>query len=416
MTAVFVYSLFNFALPVTADIVWWFSLLGLAFALPSENNDWRGRGKTTGIAVSTVLVLAGSLTSVYAARIYSAQLMAQDAQRYLTDLEWSEAYKALSWAVKLEPDNESHRRARASLAQDLFVLTGEPKWLEQAENDLEKARGFSPRDLPTLSASYRFYLSNSEIAKAREMVVLARHAAPHDRRFVRNLAGLQALDRDLGLAVQTLLQNKETYRELPRLLYELYLEDPHEFYAALEGAAPDLAREACLDTAEHATSLGNAEAVSDLYGWLFERCEDPKTELLFAWASSMATLGEREQERRILEMGLASAPENHPLYVKLLVRSAVHNRAGTTARLADYLEKHPEKSAVRAVLAKKLPTEEAMALLSEGLEKWPGDPVLLQEMGETFSRSGMTQLADDYFRRALEHGGDKKLLEARLRE
>ena len=419
IVAVFVFSLFNFTLPVAADIVWWFALLGLAFALPSEEMALGDYRDSLGLAVSVVMVLAGTLTVFYAARIGLAQSARSQAHRQMADMQLRESYQSLGRAMRLEPDRVSHYYERAGLCRSLYSLTGEDAWLDQAFADLAKARTSSPRSLPVLSASYRLFLSSGRFDEAREVVNEARFFAPYDQRFVRHLAGLQALEQNLGAAVETLLKQSgsKREREIGPLLHTLCLEQPTRFKELMSGLEEDEGLALCDLVLEKAELQDHGEVVDTIYEWKLSRLsEEEKVPLLLQWASSLETLNQKEASLKVLKRGLGAAGPDHPLYGELLSRWALHQGAGAAEELRNYLESHPESSPVRASLARKVGTERAVGLLDEGLRDWPGDPVLLEAMGETYERDGLTQIARDYYRQALERGGDKDILERKLKE
>jgi len=418
-TAVFIYSLFNFAVPVPADLVWWFALLGLAYALPSDQDDWRDYRDSVGVAVSVVLVIAGTLTTVYAARVAVAQSESRQARTELDNLQWREAYQSFSRAVRSVPDNVAYRRERASLSRNLFALTGEKRWLEQADRDLAEARRASPRDLPTLSASYRYYLSQRQFEEAAQVVLLARHYAPSERKYVRYLAGLKALNQELGAAVETLVkeENLDTKRETATLLYLFCREDPAGFLNLLESLEQPRRETLSDQVLREAELQGHQEVLDTVYNWRLSRADKKeKIPILLRWSRSAELTGRPERSEEILEGALGAAGPEHPLYGELLSRWALYQGEEATTVLKDYLNDNPDNSRVRAALARKLPTTEAVDLLETGLKEWPGDPALLEEMGNTYARDGLTQIANDYYQQALDHGGDKEILEKRLKE
>jgi Flp pilus assembly protein TadD len=419
IVAVFFFSLFNFTLPVAADIVWWFALLGVAFALPSEETSLGDYRHSLGLAVSVVMVLAGTLTVFYSARIGLAQRARSVAHRQVADMKLQEAYDALGRAIRLEPDRVSHFYERAGLCRSLYTLTGEEVWLEQAFADLEKARSISPRNLPVLSASYRLFLSSGRFVEAREVVNEARVFAPYDQRFVRHLAGLQALEQDLGAAVETLLKESGSKegREIVPLLHTLCLKEPARFKELMSRLEKEKGMALCDLVLEKAELQGHKEVVDTIYRWELSRVsEEERVPLLLRWSTSLEVLNQKEASLKILESGLGAAGPEHPLYGELLSRWALHQGAKAVEDLRNYLKSHPESSPVRATLARKLSAEQAVVLLEEGLREWPGDPALLEALGDTYERNGLTQIARDYYRQALERGGDKEIIERKLKE
>lgn len=419
IVAVFSFSLFNFTLPVAADIVWWFALLGLAFALPSEEIALADYRDSLGPAVSVIMVLAGTLTTFYSARISLAQEARSVAHRQVADMQLQEAYRSLGRAIRLEPDRVSHLYERAGLCRSLYTLTSEDAWLEQAFADLGRARALSPRNLPVLSASYRLFLSSGRFAEAREVVNEARFFAPYDQRFVRHLAGLQALEQDLGAAVETLLEQggSEKKREIVPLLHTLCLREPARFKDLMSGLDREEGMALSDLVLEKAELQDHVEVVDTIYEWKLSRVtEEEKVPLLLQWSSSLEVLNQKEASLKILESGLGAAGPDHSLYGELLSRWALHQGAKATDDLRAYLESHPESSLVRAALARKLGAEPAVGLLDEGLREWPGDPILLEALGDIYQRDGLNQIARDYYRQALERGGDKDILERKLKE
>ena len=419
IVAVFFFSLFNFTLPVAADVVWWFALLGLAFALPSEELTLGEYRDSVGLAVSVVMVLAGTLTVFYSARMSLAQRARAVAHRQMADMQLQEAYLSLGRAIRLEPDRVSHYYERAGLCRSLYFLTDEDMWLEQAFADLEEARSFSPRSLPVLSASYRLFLSSGRFDEAREVVNQARFFAPYDQRFVRHLAGLQVLEQNLGAAVKTLLgkSGSEQAREIGPLLHSLCLEQPIRFKELMSGLEKEQGMALCELVLERAELQDHREVVDTIFEWKLSRVsEEERVPLLLDWSSSLENLNEKKASLKILESGLGAASPDHPLYGEFLSRWALHEGPEAVEDLRSYLESHPESSLVRASLARKLGTEQAVGLLDEGLLEWPGDPILLEALGDAYERDGLTQIARDYYRQALERGGDKDILERKLKE
>jgi len=337
----------------------------------------------------------------------------------MADMQLQEAYLSLGRAIRLEPDRVSHYYERAGLCRSLYFLTDEDMWLEQAFADLEEARSFSPRSLPVLSASYRLFLSSGRFDEAREVVNQARFFAPYDQRFVRHLAGLQVLEQNLGAAVKTLLgkSGSEQAREIGPLLHSLCLEQPIRFKELMSGLEKEQGMALCELVLERAELQDHREVVDTIFEWKLSRVsEEERVPLLLDWSSSLENLNEKKASLKILESGLGAASPDHPLYGEFLSRWALHEGPEAVEDLRSYLESHPESSLVRASLARKLGTEQAVGLLDEGLLEWPGDPILLEALGDAYERDGLTQIARDYYRQALERGGDKDILERKLKE
>ena len=168
---------------------------------------------------------------------------------------------------------------------------------------------------------------------------------------------------------------------------------------------------------ERAELQDHREVVDTIFEWKLSRVsEEERVPLLLDWSSSLENLNEKQASLKILESGLGAASPDHPLYGEFLSRWALHEGPEAVEDLRRYLESHPESSLVRASLARKLGTEQAVGLLDEGLLEWPGDPILLEALGDTYERDGLTQIARDYYRQALERGGDKDILERKLKE
>lgn len=397
LIAMLVYSQFNFAVPVSATLIWWSALLGLAYALPGAEADPRDLPAPRRTLVAAVMVLIGAWATVYGLRVAKAQSLAALAQQDQEALRWREAYQGLGQAIRMEPDNPVHRIARAKLAEDLAKLLKDDRWLLQADQDLKSARKSSPRDLPTIIHSYRFFKELNRHDEADEVLTQARDFAYYHPQLTRYVAASLLRQDDLSGATRLLAEGGGG-PEMARLVYELERLKPGRGVATLallpEGQSKRVLQEA-LEIAEKARQ---PKVLDDLYAHLVKNDTQPARKL--SWAKSLSNAGDSTRAAQLLREILSSSEPQDPTYEQALVELVAQDAKAGQRFLEEHLKTHPDMSRVRVALSRLLPPEAALDLLMQGLAIQPSDPHLLSSVGDIYAADDMNDIALDYYLQA----------------
>lgn len=156
LIGVSLYGLVNFALPVAADLMWFFALLGLTFAYihaasaPAPLDARQGPhqvclGHVLGIILPLLVLIGARAEAEVGMRTVTgtAASLQADALRDHEDLKG--ALMSLNRAVASEPGNEQHYRKRGLLLQVMGAQKGSMPLIRSGERDLRRALALNPR-------------------------------------------------------------------------------------------------------------------------------------------------------------------------------------------------------------------------------------------------------------------------------
>lgn len=411
MAALVCYSLFNFAIPVPAALAWWYAVLGLALAIPqrppapeiSQSSCWK---------LALALAVMGTFAAGDAMRIALARHACLQAETLARSGQSAQALEAISVAIGFQPRDASLWLRRAAIGQ---ALTGAEASSAEVPRDLEAAFERSPRDPEVWKARLQYATSVADGEGARQMAGLAHRYAPYERRFARLYAGFEAKAGHLESAARLLSQiPDEPPASLATILYALLSRGPSQYAAGLAHVEPRHRGSVGKVVLELALENKDALAVSNFFRWALEQPRHDSARTTFEWSRALDRLGDERTAFALLDALLSQIGSDHELYPEVLAAWSRHQGATGTSRLSDYLDSAPESSIVRAALAERLSTAAALELLGEGLSLAPHDPLLLEEMGDVFLRDRLYELGFDYYRQALENGGDTRRLNDKL--
>lgn len=409
LTALFVYSLFNFALPVPAALVWWYALLGLAFALPASGE--RELSERACLKFAVTIAVMGTFLFMTGLRGTLAQRASLQARALAATGQPQQALKAVSRSIALQPHHASLRLQRAEIVQALSEPGDFPA---QVRQDLEAALYYSPRERAVWKALVEYAGSAGDGQLAHRVARLAYGYAPYERRFRRLYAGLEARAGHLENAAKVLLEtpNEPPASVAPILCAMLYR--PQEFTACM--ATLSFERRDAVSKAVLSLALESKDTamIDRFFAWASEQPQLDRVKTKYEWSQALEQLGEGERALSILEDLLSSTGAEHDLYPAVLADWSRYTGKGSIPRLRAYLDSAPESSMVRAALADQLSSRAALELVSEGLALSPHDALLQEKMGDVLIRDRLFELAHDYYREALECGGDRGRLNEKL--
>ncbi len=147
-TALLIYLVFNFALPVPAD---WVVFLGFGGLLYSVGLNGESR-QVPAWVISLVLVGCGAYLLAYGWSGLQVKRAVEQAETYSETLRWEQADAALEKALSYQPYRTDLLRRRAELATRLAAWDESDAPLEQSRAFLLQAHGASPFDLDVLAA------------------------------------------------------------------------------------------------------------------------------------------------------------------------------------------------------------------------------------------------------------------------
>lgn len=412
--SVAVYSALNFVVNLPALLFWWFSLMGLAIAIPVERHP-EPSPLPARIALALVLALAGGLTLSFGVRATQANRLVAEAVRLEEAMRWEEALVKLDEASRLQPSRAALLTRRAKLRQNLQLMNGLPETSKEIGDDLVRAMKLSPRDQEVVSAYVGYLRSRDELAHAERVLQVAHHLTGYQNWILQDLLAVQLLQDKTELAAATMrelaLREPAAIKNLVLLLAGFEQDQPDRAVALLEEWCQDpSAQEFCLDVAERAgdqlLSIDQGRAADSFYRLL--EALKPRLSVSLKRARAAALQGKKAEQIAILEKVLSESknPED-PSYEQALVAWAeLHPGPKSTARLEKYLLEHPSMVAARLALATRYESNKgvpaARKLVDKGLEANPNQAALTARMGSLFLQEGANDLARGYFKRALE--------------
>ncbi len=361
------YSLFNFALPVVADLYLLYAVLGLAVA-------GRGEPARPGAtrAVAAALVLAGVAGAGLAQPIMRNNQALAIAQASEDNLEWERGLTALEPVADTADTRVQLIRAR--LSERLFQLNHDKARLATARQALERVRSQSPQNIDVMLEQAQVRELEGDLGAAEQLLRLAVPETPHTEavrvRLARNLV-LQNQPEAAADVLSTL-----EYRANPEALGELLLlceqRQAGRGLTMLSGYLEPGPRKTLWEAARVAGQLAHARKQDDLARQFLALAGDDRR--------ARFQLAQLEKEPaaqiRMLEALLEAPDEDEVRTAALQLWTAQMLSRGDTARAVTRLEselsRHSDSSALRLLLAgayqKENRLSEASRVLEEGFD------------------------------------------------
>lgn len=178
LSALMVFSFFNFVLAERPALWAFFFLLGLGASFPSSR--FRTKEPTLLKWVSSCVVMAAGLCCVYfGLSTLSADNSVAQARREARELQKEAALGFYSRAFQVQPYRSALWYEAAEEARALFAATGEESWLKLSEDYLRKAIEVSPKDYSLRVRLSEFCQEDGRFQEATELLESAEKLDPN---------------------------------------------------------------------------------------------------------------------------------------------------------------------------------------------------------------------------------------------
>jgi O-antigen ligase/tetratricopeptide (TPR) repeat protein len=430
VTALGVYSLFNFIV-VQRPVLWAeFWLFGLALSFPSS----RTHGKESNIARyggSMLLLSLGCWATLSGYRSAKADLLYTEAKLYSQRLEIEEAKKLYEAGRTLEPPRVESTLELVALLEKLRLFNDE-KNLETQLALLEETRAASPRSIPLLLKITEVQLELVTPEEANKTLSIAHQTAPYSRDVFETQLEVLLMTGKLEeaanlLAGRTYLQREENATKFAAVLFGLAQINPKAAWKISDDwldAHPD---EPGLYIIRSAINLARAEQAWDVErGFInsIKKAQPNDLCLEMDIARNLSEEGGPEDEFNYLnEIRTSNVDNADPCFSKLLERwctlgLSLKRDSEVREALASFITIAPTRSWARVLLARAMvddgQTAAAAKLLRDGLDKKPNDSRLVLGLAEVFEKQGSRDLALNYYRQALKLDPNNGISQAKI--
>jgi tetratricopeptide (TPR) repeat protein/O-antigen ligase len=430
------YSLFNFASPVPADLIWLGAAIGLAVSIPEPLKKGEAAAEIRGWSLRPVWLIWLAL-GVFACRLSIQEILnlrtREQARVLQADLNWEAACQALELAAGRQPQDVSIRLELSGCAEKLFFFSGQAKWLQLSREHLEQALELSPRNLEVAVALAENLSSAGAYQPARELLLRSEKWAPTNSMVQRALARnciyvgqfQEAFQHILALGIS---QGPGDRSALCELLLDLESKKEKagiSLLASFFRVAPEDYRRLATDCAVLARSQKRYPLAVAFYQQAY-RWAVKDLSLKFELAQALGEAGRSLEEDALIEQLRAEVPlvEGGDLTSRVWrtwAESGIKRGQGklVAAKLEDYMIQRPRENWPRILLARRLDKmgrrADARNLLREGVS-YDEDGSLRLELGDLCRRHGLFLIAKNYYLDALPLVKEKAALRDRIAE
>lgn len=414
------YSCLNFAVPVPADLFFWFAVIGLALSIPVSKEAAEER-KVPVRALGALFVMAGLCACVFGERAARANALLDKVGDLQRNLRWEEALLTLQKAIPLEKTRAELISKKATLEQTLGLVQGDKTLQRLAGVDFEAALALNPRDQGLIRAASGYLRQVGNYAQAENILSRGVEYAPYQDQILKELAAVQLIRNEPGAALDSMKnlaqRDSANHADLVKLLAGVERLEPGkgaeaiERWARLKVLDRSFALEAGREAAEALLAAKFPQPADSLLTSL-ERIEPRDSGFLVDKAQAAQMLGKEDASLAMLETLLARKEEEATQdYSRALVTWAAVKMKGkdgkrVSRRMAEYLVRNPQMSNVRLKLVEvylhNQQDEQARTLLEESLQSDPDNSLLLSHRANLYRKEGSADLATQYFRRALQ--------------
>jgi O-antigen ligase len=432
LTAVYVYSAFNFAVPVTATLLWVGALLGLACYLPPTTATREAVASKPGRVIALLLIAAALPALQYSYRLAQQQRLAQQAEQLVKEINWDAAYAKYEQATLLVPGNIPLLMQQAEICKQAYHFSGDTNWLKNWGETLKAAQNSSPRSLPA-SLAYANYLEYIERHQdARKVLETAVDNASYNpflrRALVRNDIYVGNFDAALHrIRKIRFARNPTDDRAQAELVLLMEKNAPGKGYELLRQWATESAQEqrVAFLAAEIAAKRGQRSIALSILQSLV-RVAPANATYVFELAELEGEMGLKQQQLTHLDV-LKKLPIEGPnagivrqawqAWARLSVQQG--EQAEVERQLQTLLVSAPEERWARSLLAqsydKRGAKAEARGVLRDGIN-YDADGQIRLELAELCMRHGHPEVAKGYYEELVAASKDNPEVRRRLRE